>query len=608
MRLSIINYIYLLFFLFICSCQDPRHPGPSTLVIAIEGLSGSNFACHPYEETEHSGFQILCNEAIRFTHAFTPSPLSQAGIGALLTGNAPLLNGLRDNGTTFLNAKTITLAEKLLKKDIRTFFIVSAPTIKRYSRLHQGFEIFHDEYDFSPKSFYRPISSSLQLFKNWVETDYRKQSFFGVIHVADLLFPSVATQTELLETRPKGIDGQFEEIDENLFLLISFLKQKKLWDKMYVILTGLNGHPNLLRLNEYTGTNLFSENVSIPLFIKPIKGREEIPLQWKIDSHVLLQDVGVTIEEIYNNFLSITNDHNPLLFGHSLISILNGKKDSTFQNRTLLIESSWASWSSNYNPRYSLRNDQWLYLFDQRPALYNTVTDRNEFNKVSSKDSSYYSIVEQFNDTLATVDATKHIKLPLSIGNTFRVAQIISENESRSLNSFFQDLKPYIESELTPKPIRWLLTIQLLAKNNIEKIQFLNSFWKDDQITSFLKIKNNEPVSYDELNPCIKFTLNNNTSLPHASIDEFCDSKSFLTLNDFLYANEDKKDFFLDKLIPLLRLQNFQLKMIHFDFSRGGIILGGNVDVLEEILWFRMILNLKPFQKEKAILDKKVGI
>ncbi len=611
MHLGMISLLLTLFIVNLCSCQKKSTGSNSVLVIAVEGLSGSSFSCHPFEDTERSGFQVLCNEAVRFTHAYTTSPLSQAGLGSILTGVAPLTNGLRDNVHTFLQAKIETLPEDLYRRDVSTLFIASAPTVKRYSRLHQGFENFHDNYDLNNKNFYRPISDSIRIFKHWLNFEVKNKSYFSVIHVADLLYPQVITQTELLEPRPRGVDGQLEEIDENLFSFFSFLKKSKVWDQSFIILTGLNGTTNPSRLYELPGTNLYSENVAIPLFIKPPKGREEIPHQWKVDAHVSLQDLGVTLFEIFNvKNQSISASTDPLLSGVSLLPLIRGKSDPKLNDKTILIESSWGIWSLNSSPRYSLRDDQWLVIYDKKPLIYNTVSDRNEFNKLSTKDSSYQTILNRFQSHTSNIHPAFFERHEIHLNNEILFAQYIIENEGQKKLDIINDFRPQIEESVISENFQYLVIDQLLRQKNWTQIEQLNPIWNNPTLDQVLNLKANNhaiPTSY-ELDPCLslfdpmKDTANTN---PHSQ--KICKNKNFNLLYDYLSAATEKTDSLLDQILSVVRIYELQLKMIYFDLSKGGVVLGPNTTKLKEIITYKMILNLPKYQKGAQQIEHKIG-
>lgn len=604
MRLGMTSLISFLFMLELSSCHRTIQTGPSALLIAVEGFSGSNFSCSPFEDSERSGFQILCNEAVRFTHAFAPSPMAQASLGSILTGELPLYNGLRDNGKSFLPAQAVTLAEKLIEGRAHTFFVVSAPTIKRYSRLHQGFENFNDEYDLNYRRLYRPASESFSLFKGWIDNEVNRDTYFGVIHISDLLFPQTITQTEFLEPRPRGFEGQLEEVDENLFLLFNYLKQKKLWDKTYVILTGLNGVSSNSRFNELPGTNLFAENVSVPLFIKPLKGREEIPHQWKVDVHVTLHDIGLTLEEVFK--APSEKQRSGAFNGLSLLPLINGKSDPSFNNRPLMIESAWSQWALNVAPRFSIRDNQWLLIFDKKPLLYNALTDRNEVNRISLKDLSYQATVDQMAKLFGDSPPESYEKPDIVYSEVFRFTQILADNEGRPIDSYINEVRPYVENNPSSEPIRWLMVDQLIRQKKWDLIEEFNSVWQDAMIEQMINIKEGR-ASASNSNPCLDLIPSNSVTI-NESEKRLCVNHDFLALLDLFNAPSDKKEAFLDRFAIQFRYQALQLKLIYFDLSRGGIALGANTKKLRELMMFRLTLGLPKFQKEAAQIEKRINI
>lgn len=606
MHLGITSVYTILFSLLLCACQRQIHSKPSTLLIALEGWSGSNFSCSSFEEAERSGFQILCNEAIRFTHAYTPSPMAQAALGSILTGESPRENGLRDNGNSFLSAQPLTFAEKLLKQNIRTFFVVAAPTVKRYSRLNQGFEAFNDDYDLSYRNIYRPVTESLSIFKDWLENEVSDSSFFATIHIADLLFPEVLTQSEFLETRPRGYEGQLEEIDENLFLFFTFLKHQNLWDKLYLVVTGLNGMPSYNRQKELPGTNLFIENVSVPLFIKAPKGREEIPHQWKIDTHVSLQDINSTLEEIFK----IPNDRpkkRPFA-GISLLSLIRGKSDPRFLDRPLMIESSWAHWTLDLPPRYSIREGPWLAIFDRKPALYNTLIDRNEMNKVPTKDASYQVTIDRLSPLLGESFNGNYEQPNSTLSDEIRFVQLLVENYGHSIDFILGELHPLVENNSSSEIIRWLFVDQLLRQRKWDLIENFNSLWKDELITQVMNLKYGRPLPQNH-DPCLELlSTTAHRAQPSALNKRDCTNNDFLTLIDLLNAPPEKKDLLLDRFAVIYKHQALKLKLIYFDISHGGVALGANIKDLRYLILFKMALGLPRFQREAAQIERRMSI
>lgn len=603
MRLGIGISLSLLFIYSLCSCQKSAPNGPSVLLIAVEGLPSSALSCNTFEEVERSGFQTLCAEAVRFTHAFTTSPMAQPAMGSILTGELPITNGLRDNGMSYLQAQKVTLAEKLVLGKARTFFVASAPTIKRYSRLHQGFENFNDDYDLANYRLYRPISESLSLFKAWLSNEIINTNYFAVIHVSDLLFPEVITQTELLESRPRGGEGQLEEVDENLYLLFNYLKQRGLWNNSYVIFVGLHGTTDANRLNELHGTSLFSENVSIPLFIKPPKGREEIPHQWKVDMHVTLQDLGLTLEDIFQ--VHAGSSHPDSFIGASLLPLINGKTDARFNNRPIFVESAWGPWALNQVPRYSIRDNQWLVIFDESPLLYNTLTDRAENNRISLKDTLYQETVDRLAGLFPFPRGTGFSKPSLQTANEFHFARMLVENDGQPLVNYMAEIKDYLRNNPSSEVIRWLALDTFLRQKQWASIEELNKLSPDPFIEQYLKMRSGSS-STGSPSFCLALVGNVPNDAP-SSERKKCDRKEFLTLLDWLEAGSKSRDLFLERFSMIYRTQLIQLKIIYFDLSTGGVVIGANTKKLRDILLLKLAISLPKLQKDMAVLEKRVG-
>jgi len=111
---------------FLSGCELTRDNQPSVLVIAVEGLSFETVGC---DAEEFEGLKDFCEESVRFSHAYTPSDMSQASMASLLTGLYPFDHGVRHNGDNFLSARFRTLAEGALARHYRTLFVSGGPPI-----------------------------------------------------------------------------------------------------------------------------------------------------------------------------------------------------------------------------------------------------------------------------------------------------------------------------------------------------------------------------------------------------------------------------------------------------------------------------------------------
>lgn len=376
------NIILLLFLIALSlvqvSCKT--NGKKSVLVIAVDGLTTSDVPCGQ-EDNVRSGFQLLCNESIRFTHAFTTSTLSVPAITSLVTGLYPYQHKIHHNGGPGLAAEFETTSEQALKQGYRTSFFSGGAPVFRRTGLNQGVELFDDNIIPSFTNLYRPFKKNADSFRQWLDQEVSGDSFFSVIYVPDLLFVTTETTTELGETRNLSIESQLDELDESLYDLFKNLKKSGQWDATTIILVGLNGHSMGGRPNDPSPLNLHGENTQVALLIKPlqIKKRDEA-IHWKIDQNVSLVDIGKTLFELLGQS-DIDNDSAPASFPvHSLLKVLKNPNTSWDEERPLLIESGWALWHRAGPLRTAGISGHVLYINDEKPLLYNTLVDRFEVN------------------------------------------------------------------------------------------------------------------------------------------------------------------------------------------------------------------------------------
>lgn len=598
------KFVFVLIFIIsltfgLASCSRISGKKSSVILIAVENLSAPDFSCNSYHDAEKSAFQILCGEGVRFTHAYVPSVLSQPTMGSILTGIHPIAHGLRDNSSTYLSAKIKTTPEELTERSIKSLFVVSAPTIKRYSRLHQGFEIFDDNLNIQILKPFRPSKEVIQLFKEWHKDDVGGDQFFAVLHFSDLMFPLSETQNNMGESRPLGIESELEEIDESIYDLFNYLKQKNLWDNNYIILTGLNGVTNANRINVSPNSNLYSENANVVLFIKPPKGREETPHNWKIDEIVSLMDLGITIKEIFatkenTNSNAEETEHSQLLVGQSLLPFVLLNKNQITKDRALLIESAWAKWVGIGEIRYSIRKNQWLYIYDDRPKLYNTLIDRTESVSISEKDISVQAFIEDVRQITQFINAEpwksfdKDLRDALVIVNQYRI------NNKYQDEDWSADLLRLNKPDNQVGILKYWLTDVLGRSGKWDRLYEFNRAWGDPRITELIAIAKGKGA-VDLNDPCLTYFFRGHLN---ASLKKNCLSKDFLAIAEHLLVDESEKaeaQNAFHSYYQFLRLKKF---LAGLDVLQSGSLMGFEGTKNSDHLLIEIILTLPQFKKQ----------
>jgi hypothetical protein len=355
--------------------------------VAVDDLSVLDILCNEeMTNATKSGFEILCKESVRFTHAFNPSVLTVPTLTSILTGVYPFQHRVRHNGQPGLDSQFVTVAETALEKNYRTAFFSGGPPVWRKSGLNQGFELFEDNIIPSKQSLYRPFTTSTKSLLQWIRQDVGHSSpFFAMVYVPDLIFTNTVTTNEFGEARNLSHESQLDELNSNLYSFFRELKTIQRWDNTTLIVVGLNGYASDDRPGELNPSNLHSENTQVALFIKPPRKSHDEALQWKIDRNVSLVDLG---ESLYELLGAPKNPNKPaeIFPVYSLSQLVQNKPMAGAENRFILLESDWSQWRGFSNRRSAVLSNHILFIYDQYPQIFNTLTDREEIHPLRSNE------------------------------------------------------------------------------------------------------------------------------------------------------------------------------------------------------------------------------
>lgn len=398
-------FIFLLLSFFLSSCQWNRNEKKSILIIAVDSLRTEDINCAASETL--SGFNTLCNEFIRFSHAYTTSVLSAPAMTSLLTGRYPFEHGVRDNSFQDISPNAELVAKLASKNNFHTGFFSGGAPILRATQLHKGFEHFDDNLSPSLAQLFRPFDANIELLKNWLE-GIKSSPFLATVYVPDLNFTNRETKSDSGEMRPQSIEGQIQEFDENLDHLFKFLKAKDLWKNFHIIVVGLNGRDHIVRKNELTTFNLHSENTQVAFFYKlPFSSRGETEQNWSIDKSVSLADVGKTLIELVSGQSPPSSSSS--FPSYSLSSYIHFEKQ--LPRRPILIESGWPLWQGLSSVRYAILLEPYLMLYDSPPLYYNTLVDKNELYPLSQDEIRDSNLKSEFNQLATSLRTTPWLAL-----------------------------------------------------------------------------------------------------------------------------------------------------------------------------------------------------
>src|SRR5207237_10803368 len=107
------------------SGQLPNKPKPDVFLVTIDTLRADHVHCYGYQAIQTPALDSLAKDGIRFTQAFTPSPITNTSHTSILTGLLPSSHWVTDFAIP-LAATHPTLAELLKKSGYHTAAFIGA--------------------------------------------------------------------------------------------------------------------------------------------------------------------------------------------------------------------------------------------------------------------------------------------------------------------------------------------------------------------------------------------------------------------------------------------------------------------------------------------------
>src|SRR5438270_12240280 len=122
---------------------------PDVFLLTIDTLRADHIRCYGYDRIETPALDALAKDGIRFTKAFTPSPITNTSHTSTLTGLLPSTHGVTDFAVP-LSPSHPTWAELLHKRGYHTAAFIGA-VILDSKTLAPGLDRGFDFYDNFPE-------------------------------------------------------------------------------------------------------------------------------------------------------------------------------------------------------------------------------------------------------------------------------------------------------------------------------------------------------------------------------------------------------------------------------------------------------------------------
>lgn len=514
----------------------------SIVIVAVDSLHSHQVLCGKDLDTQRqAGFGELCQSALRFTHAMTPSPLAVPALASVLTGLYPYEHGVRHNGDKGLVPEKTTFAEAALTHAYRTSFWSGGPPMFQKSGLDQGFEVFDDHVPLSSGRLYRAFDKTISLFEGWLESEAGDASIASVFYVPDLNFTDAPTESEGGEQRSLSFDSQLEEFDENLGRLIAILKKKKRWDQTTFIVVGLNGREMNPRPGEIEPLLLNSENTQVALFVKPPTKPRDQAVQWNVDRNVTLVDLGRTLFDLVG---ASPGPRTPGSWEEdaafpvvSLAKAFTSANLDWDEDRPLLIESGWGAWQMGLPLRGAVLRGHRLTIDGPKPRQYNMLTDRLEMN-VTVFQSPDDPVVAPDIELLRRIGFTRWTGIPAEERALFEIPPLtwISPLFEQELLNRLRVRA--LDKHSSPRALRWAAAIALERKD-WATLQALGKK-RPSEAWTYVAERNLRPAApaAPPLDPCLRPFVPG----PFTRTWKDCPDESIRHLSDWIESDSSKPD------------------------------------------------------------------
>ncbi|HKC56370.1 MAG TPA: sulfatase-like hydrolase/transferase [Vicinamibacterales bacterium] len=219
--------------------ESPPHQGPIVL-ITVDGLRADTLPAYGGAAGATPNIDALAGRGIVFERAYTHSPQTLPAHAALVSGQLPFDNGVRDDGGFVLKEQVRTIAALLRNRGFNTGAAVSSFLLRRSTGLAQGFSFYDADIPDEPlEEGVLPRRDGLATFDaadQWIKSQSGQRYF---------LFLQVDARSA----------------DAVVGRLVAELKRTRRYNDSTIVFTAAHGDPG-------SGETLDDTSLRVPLIVK----------------------------------------------------------------------------------------------------------------------------------------------------------------------------------------------------------------------------------------------------------------------------------------------------------------------------------------------------
>jgi arylsulfatase A-like enzyme len=366
----------------VVSAQVRTKPSPpNVFLITIDTLRADHVHCYGYDNIQTPALDALAADGLRFTQAFTPSPITNTSHTTILTGLLPSSHGVTDFAIPLASSHA-TWAELLKGKGYHTAGFIGAVILDAKSLapgLDRGFDFYDNfpEHSESKSRWGRVERRGMDVVQHaetWL-TAHPAGPRFAWVHLYDPHDPyePPAPYSEIYKDRL--YDGEIAYADSALGNFIQYLKKSAWYENSIIIVVGDHGEGLGEHHEETHGIFLYDSTTHVPLIIK-------LPRQKNSGKVVEAQ---VRTLDILPTALDLAGVAAPgALDGKSLTPYFSGNTS----DRVAIGETDYPL-RFGWAPLRSVRSEGMKFIEAPRPELYDLHADPRELeNKYRPEDAA----------------------------------------------------------------------------------------------------------------------------------------------------------------------------------------------------------------------------
>ena len=358
------------------SIAAPPPRKPDVFLVTIDTLRADHVHCYGYERVQTPAIDALARDGIRFTQAFTPSPITNTSHTSILTGLLPSSHGVTDFGVP-LSPLHLTWAELLHQQGYRTAAVIGAVILDSKTLapgLDRGFE-FYDNFPEHSKTksrwgrVERRGMDVAQRAEAWL-TAHPQGPHFVWIHLYDPHDPYEPPAPYSQTYKDHLYDGEIAYADSALANFIAYLKQHGWYDNAVVVVVGDHGEGLGEHHEDTHGIFLYDSTTHVPLIVKtPAGSGVKVKV---VEAQVRTTDILPTVLDLTQVSASAKLD------GESLKPYFAGTNMEATE-RVVLGETDYPL-RFGWAPLRSVRLEGLKFIEAPRPELYDLPQDAGELN------------------------------------------------------------------------------------------------------------------------------------------------------------------------------------------------------------------------------------